>query len=123
MIKICTKCKLEKDESEFYFKSSKIKKRKHSECKTCFKNRMLERTKIVWDKTKEIIGDSCKNCGYNRCSAALEFHHLDPDKKDFQISKSRSRNFEKIKTEIEKCILLCANCHREVHSGILILEV
>ena len=56
-------------------------------------------------------------CGYSRCPEALEFHHLDHTEKDFGISdKGHTRSWERIKTELEKCQLLCANCHREVHS-------
>ncbi len=62
-------------------------------------------------------------CGYNKCKSALEYHHLDPSKKEFQLSKARSRSIDKIKQEIKKCVLLCANCHREVHAGIIKLGV
>ena len=68
----------------------------------------------------EYKGGCCRICGYNRCLKALEFHHLDPTKKDFGISsKGYARSWEKVKNEIEKCVLLCANCHREFHAGML----
>jgi 5-methylcytosine-specific restriction endonuclease McrA len=71
----------------------------------------------------EYKGGGCEVCGYDRCMEALEFHHLDPTKKDFGISaKGYSRSWEKVKTEIEKCVLLCANCHREYHAGKLQLS-
>lgn len=55
-------------------------------------------------------------CGYSKCIAALDFHHTDPSKKDFGISSGGyTRSFEKIKDELDKCILVCANCHRELH--------
>jgi predicted HNH restriction endonuclease len=63
-------------------------------------------------------GGRCQVCGYERCIEALEFHHLDPSQKDFGISyKGYTRSWEKVKEEIAKCILLCANCHREAHAG------
>jgi len=63
-------------------------------------------------------GGCCQICGYDRCIEALEFHHLDPTQKDFGISyKGYTRSWEKVKEEANKCILLCANCHREVHAG------
>ncbi len=63
-------------------------------------------------------GGRCQVCGYERCIEALEFHHLDPTQKDFGIShKGYTRSWEKVKEEVDKCILLCANCHREVHAG------
>ncbi len=55
------------------------------------------------------------SCGYNKCLSALEFHHIDPLKKDFNISQFRTTSFESIKKELDKCDLLCANCHREIH--------
>jgi len=61
-------------------------------------------------------GGSCQRCGYNKCDGALEFHHLDPTKKDFSISSSgNTRAWEVIKKELDKCIMVCANCHREIH--------
>ncbi len=62
----------------------------------------------------EYKGGSCQICGYNRCINALEFHHLDRNKKDFTIA-GKSISFEKIKSEVDKCILVCSNCHREIH--------
>jgi hypothetical protein len=68
---------------------------------------------------KEYKGGCCSVCGYDRCIEALEFHHLDPEKKDFGISnKGYTRSWEKIKKELDQCEILCANCHREVHAKI-----
>jgi hypothetical protein len=65
-------------------------------------------------------GSHCQVCGYDRCVEALELHHLDPSEKDFGISsKGYTRSWEKVKEEADKCVLLCANCHREVHAGML----
>lgn len=64
-------------------------------------------------------GGCCVNCKYNKCPAALQFHHMDPTQKDFSISKSGiSRAWERIQAELDKCILLCANCHAEEHNNI-----
>ena len=60
-------------------------------------------------------GGKCERCGYNKCNRALEFHHLNPQEKDFSISKHINRNIEELKSEVDKCILLCSNCHAEVH--------
>jgi hypothetical protein len=65
----------------------------------------------------EYKGGKCEKCGYDKCVEALEFHHLDPNEKEFGISKTgNTYSWEKIKNEIDKCSLLCANCHREVHA-------
>lgn len=67
----------------------------------------------------EYKGGKCEKCGYNKCVAALEFHHLNPEEKDFGIgSKGYTRGWEKVKEELDKCILVCANCHREIHEEI-----
>ena len=54
----------------------------------------------------------------NKSIRALQFHHLDPTQKDFGISGT-TKSFEKLKPELDKCVLLCANCHGEVHEGLL----
>ena len=61
------------------------------------------------------MGGCCRICGYNRCLAALDFHHLDPAQKEFNISSVMS--WPRIMMELNKCELLCSNCHREVHDG------
>ena len=61
------------------------------------------------------MGGCCSICGYNKNLSALEFHHLDMTQKDFTISNSTTTNIEKIREEVSKCILVCANCHRELH--------
>lgn len=73
-----------------------------------------KRTKI---KLVDYKGGCCSICGYNKSINALQFHHLDPTKKDFQIS-GKSLSFERLKLEVDKCILVCANCHLEIHEKI-----
>lgn len=63
-------------------------------------------------------GGRCVECGYDRCTRALQFHHLDPTKKDFGIG-GKSLSWDKIKTELDKCILVCGNCHAEIHDGLI----
>ena len=62
-------------------------------------------------------GGKCERCGYDKCLAALSFHHRDPSKKVIDLSTRtiQSRKMEVLLTELEKCDLLCANCHMEVH--------
>jgi hypothetical protein len=68
----------------------------------------------------EYKGGKCQICGYSKCSRALEFHHIDPNAKEFGISsKAHSTAWDKLCKELDKCALLCANCHREVHAGII----
>lgn len=66
------------------------------------------------EKLVEYKGGKCEICGYDKCVAALDFHHTDSSQKDFNISDG-VKSFEKAKKEVDKCILVCANCHREIH--------
>lgn len=71
--------------------------------------------KRMKEKSVEYKGGSCQMCGYDKCIGALEFHHIDPTQKDFGISSYIYLSWDKIKIELDKCILVCANCHREIH--------
>lgn len=78
-----------------------------------------KRRKKLREMAREYAGGKCVMCGYDKCSRALSFHHLDPKKKEFGVAaKGLTRSWEKIKQEIDKCILICANCHMEVHEGV-----
>ena len=63
-------------------------------------------------------GGKCEKCGYAKnCATAYAFHHLDPSKKDFNIG-TKSLSFELSKPEVDKCILVCQNCHAEIHDAL-----
>lgn len=80
---------------------------------------VTKRRKKLKAMAVELKGGKCNLCGYNRCIGALEFHHLIPSQKEFALSmKGLTRSWEKIQQELEKTILLCANCHREVEMGL-----
>jgi predicted HNH restriction endonuclease len=66
----------------------------------------------------KIHGSKCSVCSYDKCSSALQFHHIDPSEKEFEISES-AYSLENLITEAKKCVLLCANCHAEVENEIL----
>ena len=81
---------------------------------------VTKRRKKIRTKAIEYKGGKCYFCGYNKYVGAMEFHHLDNKKKDFGLSmKGLTRSWIKTKNEIDKCILVCSNCHRELHGGIL----
>jgi len=85
---------------------------------------LIDRVEKYRRRTKELAvtyrGSRCFICGYNKCIDALEFHHLEGHKKDFGISKSGcTRRITRVFKEADKCLLLCSNCHREVHAGLL----
>lgn len=66
-------------------------------------------------KAVSILGGICKVCGYSKCIASLQFHHIDRDDKDATVKDLMCGSWEKIEREIKKCILVCANCHFEIH--------
>lgn len=73
--------------------------------------------KRLKEKAVEYKGGKCVICGYNKSLRALDFHHVDETKKDFSISRNTNRSWESIKKELDKCILVCSNCHREIHDS------
>lgn len=83
-----------------------------------------KRRKKIKEMAIEYKGGKCICCGYNKYVGALEFHHLDPKEKDFSISaKGITRSWVKVKEELDKCILVCSVCHREIHGGVRDLPV
>lgn len=66
----------------------------------------------------EYKGGKCYICGYNKYQGSLDFHHINPKDKDFTISGG-TKSFESLKQELDKCILVCRNCHSEIHAGLI----
>ena len=67
-----------------------------------------------------MVTKGCLICGYNKSYHALCFHHLDPKEKKREVGKMVNENYslKTLKKEIAKCVVLCSNCHRELHGGI-----
>ena len=63
-------------------------------------------------------GGKCERCGYDKSYAALEFHHRDPAQKDFSLASKHYRRWERVVVELDKCMLLCSNCHAEEHASL-----
>lgn len=80
-------------------------------CSSCYVTKWRKKIKL---KSIEYLGGACYDCGFNSHPAAMEFHHREPHTKEFATSASRS--WERTKAELDKCDLLCANCHRIRHS-------
>ncbi len=93
---------------------------KRFRCKKCAVDSVNKRRNTIKIKAVEYKGGCCEKCGYNKSLAALEFHHLDANKKDFAIStKGYTQSWNKVQEELDKCILVCANCHREIHDELI----
>jgi len=69
----------------------------------------------IRSKMLKCFGGRCGICGYDRCSSALEFHHIDPTQKEFNIKADIVR-FDELKSELRKCVCVCSNCHKEIHN-------
>jgi len=124
--KHCIDCKSNKELNEFPF--DKSRNRYLSVCKKCtairtenyrqqHKDKWRQSTKIHSTKRKNAIDEwksqGCVKCGDKR-HYVIDAHHLDPTKKDFSVGTS-IRGINVTKLELEKCIPLCSNCHREFH--------
>src|SRR3989339_393173 len=94
-------------------------KRKYKDRAAYMVRAVAKRRKKLKDLIVEYKGGQCCLCGYRKYSGALELHHLDKSKKEFALSKEGlTRSLEKMKAEANKCVLVCANCHREIHAKI-----
>lgn len=94
-------------------------KRKYADRAKYLIKAVAKRRKKIRKMAIEYKGGECVLCSYKKCIQALEFHHIVNTGKDFGISdKGYTRSWEKVKREIDKCVLVCANCHRELHVGV-----
>jgi hypothetical protein len=87
-------------------------------CKKCNTVVKVAQNRKVKRLAVEYKGGKCIICGYSKDMCGFDFHHLDPSKKERKIAGSKNSSFEKIKPELDKCILVCAVCHREIHAGL-----
>lgn len=110
--KICKQCGIEKDTFEDYYWSNG---KTRTICKDCVKENERKRYNSIRENIIEFKKTlCCKKCGENRYYL-LDFHHRNPEEKDYAISEKTHNNIESLKNEIDKCDVLCANCHREWH--------
>ena len=118
-VKVCTQCKEVKSFTEFYangYQPNGNQKFK-GKCKSCDTQyrgdyRINFIKSVLTSMHKKY---ACEICGYNKNSAALCFHHLDSKEKDFGIAELSKTSTAGLEEEIRKCMLLCHNCHMEIH--------
>jgi hypothetical protein len=112
--KIIKECTIH-GETEFAYRSDG-----RYRCKQCNTDAVIKRRHKIKELSVEYKGGKCEICGYKKYIGALQFHHLDPSEKDFQISqKGHTRSWDRVKSELDKCIMVCGNCHSEIHAGIV----
>jgi hypothetical protein len=115
--KVCRMCNVEKEVGEF-IKRSNRRNTVHSYCKECVNKIGIDQDRKLKKKLLEYKGGECKNCGYKKYDGALDFHHVDVNTKDFSIAVNRGKSIARLKEEVDKCIILCSNCHRIEHQRI-----
>tara|TARA_R110002050_G_scaffold79261_11_gene169429 strand:+ start:24161 stop:24751 length:591 start_codon:yes stop_codon:yes gene_type:complete len=108
----CYNCKIYKHESDF----SKSNLNNSGQCRECSNDKDIQRNRLLKLKAIEYKGGVCVRCGFDGHYSSFDFHHLNPSEKEFMWTKARKSTFEKIKDELDKCDLLCSNCHSVVHS-------
>jgi len=115
--KICKTCGVFKPADEFYVYKGGNKLNPH--CKVCMKKKVLEQQRALKQAAVEYLGGKCGRCGYDKYSGALVFHHRVESEKSFAISMKRGYSLTgEVKAELDKCDLVCANCHAEIHGEI-----
>ena len=110
---LCKHCG-EDDPKKFYAKMK-------TTCYSCHGDHLEKYRLQVRDEALAYKGGKCEHCGYDKYRGALEFHHKDPAQKD--PAGLRKYNRTKLFAELDKCVLLCANCHREEHAKLRIGSV
>ena len=89
---------------------------KRSRCKKCQVEAVQKRRFKVKQMAVDLFSGKCEDCKTSYPNCVFEFHHLDPNEKDFSIShKGYTLSWERVKAELAKCVMLCANCHRIRH--------
>jgi hypothetical protein len=123
MKKICTICKQELPIENFYKDASRKGGFSHR-CKNCEKEKVKQYDAPFKDKIKELLDiEKSKGCHYcpESTPECLDFHHRNPKDKKYSVSTmlffGHNHTIEKVKAELEKCIVICANCHRKLHAG------
>ena len=93
-------------------------KRKYADRREDLIKAVAKRRRKIKLLSIEYKGGKCQICGYDKCPAALDLHHINGKKKFGIGDKGYTRSWKKVKKELDKCILVCANCHREIEVGI-----
>ena len=94
----------------------------HFRCGRCNTEAVAERRRRVKALLVAEFGGRCRLCGFSRYAGALQFHHVDPAAKRFQLGgRGLTRSLTELREEARKCVLLCANCHAMVEAGVATL--
>ena len=136
-MKKCSKCNQIKSLTEFRF-HNKRENVLQTQCKQCCKvdgkkhyrhnkelyvNRAIKRNKTVYERYQAFKSTlECQCCGES-FAACLEFHHVDPNSKEDELANMARQSWKRFAKELDKCVCVCANCHRKIHAGALTLTL
>ena len=118
-VRICRGCGGEKTWKDFYHRNHKGGQVR-GECKQCAAKDRKKRLDWFKKQCVDYKGGQCRICEYHKCFHSMSFHHVDPADKDFSISSMRFgyKMTDEVRRELDKCVLVCMNCHGEIHAGI-----
>lgn len=140
-MKTCTICQEEKSENQFSFKNKKMGKL-HSRCKACqselhaehyrknktaYIKRTMSNNRIYAERNRNYLNEYKRECGCCACNESepvvLDFHHTS-DNKEQNVSRLANNycSIAKLEQEMQKCVVICSNCHRKLHAGIISLD-
>lgn len=88
-------------------------------CRRCSAEAVTRRHRKLRAILVAEAGGRCAICGYDRCIMNLHFHHVDPSQKSLNMTVARGKSLEAYRVEAKKCVLVCANCHGEIETGLL----
>jgi len=124
--KICNTCENELPIHHFdtngWNDKTRTKRKYHAHCKKCIS---ISVATNYYNRVVESLGDiplRCVHCGYDEHFECLDLHHVNPEDKEIGVSALRGSSYERIKREVDKCVILCAICHRLLHANKITLQ-
>jgi transposase/predicted RNA-binding Zn-ribbon protein involved in translation (DUF1610 family) len=113
-LKKCNACLQEKDLSNYVLRKDRPGVYTTT-CNACVSKSIIEKEKKVKSHLVSLCGGKCAKCGGVFENSQYDFHHTDPEHKDFKISEKKHSNLQLVLSELEKCIMVCSNCHNHIH--------
>lgn len=112
--KECTKCGIRKPLDAFRMRKDRPGTLQ-PHCKECCTNKTIENNQKHKTALVGYMGGECYDCGLKDDPKVYDFHHIEPEHKDFTIQENRGKSFVKLISELDKCVMLCSNCHVKRH--------
>jgi len=114
-LKVCTTCKQQKLPSDFAIDKRRSDGR-NPQCRRCQLDAKKRKRALNKQKAVDYLGGKCMDCGItSECLDIFDFHHRNPSEKEESLNRLVNTEWDKIQTELDKCDLLCSNCHKITH--------